>query len=417
MQTAQHSAFEANPLTIDRILADASARDNPHAVYAELRRTSPIYKTSNGMWVCTGHKAAQYLLRHPKMSRAEAARVELGLGQPMSPELEQALRADSKMMVHMDEPNHMRVRQLVRHAFLPGAIESWTSRVRSVSKELVDRVIDKAEFNFLDEVAFPLPEIVICEMLGVPHADHSLWSKWSHAAVSANRTPMPTGENLRKVQEAVLGFNGYFKNLIAKRREELGDDLVSVLIRAEEKGDKLTEDEIIGPVTELIQAGHETTANLLANGMQILFDIPAVYRQLHEQPERIPDAIQEFLRLDGSSHFGLPRVALEDIEFEGVTIPAGDKILFIWLAINRDPTVFENPDTVDINRDNQHQHMAFGYGPHSCLGRQLALLESSIMFKEVLTRMPDLEMVERPHYAPVFTRGLQELKVRRRSLC
>ena len=401
---------------LDRFLTDDKSRGAPHDVLAAVRAQSPVYKSGVGTWVVTGYDAAVSLLRDPRLSRWEAAKTELGIDGAGNPELREALSANTKMMINRDEPDHTRLRRLVRLAFLPASIDTWRQRVRDMSKMLVDRVSDKREFDFLKEVAFPLPEIVICEMLGVPHADHALWSQWSHDSVAANRTPAPTGENLRRVQDATLGFHRYFKNLIAERRKNLGDDLISTLLKAEAEGDKLTEDELIGTVVLLIQAGHETTANLIATGMYHLLTHPAAYRDLVADPEKVTQAVEEFLRFDGPASFVMPRMALEDIEIGEVSIPAGDRVLFVLMAINRDPKIFDDPDVLNLGRKNLHRHIGFGVGAHLCIGRQLALMEANTMFREVMRGLPDLELVEAPTYAAAFTRGLTALKVRRKSL-
>jgi len=419
------STAEFAPLTIQRILADDTARDDPHGVFAQTRDISPIYQTEPGIWVVTGHAAAMALSREKRLSRWESARTELFADDSedaelrslfaRDPELKAAIDAVNHMLILRDEPDHTRLRNLVRHAFLPAAIEEWRARVEAVAADVLDKVEGKREFDFLKEVAFPLPEIVICEMTGVPHSDLARWSVWSKACVGASRTPKPRGAQLRRAQEGYRSFYVYFKDLIAHRRGTRGNDLISLLLRAEEEGDKLSEDEIIATMTMLIQAGHETTANLIGNGMLILLDNREIYARLVKNPGEVPQAVDEFLRVDGPTIFGPPRVAMEDITCEGITIPKGHRIIFIRAAINRDPTVFPDPDTVDIDRTNLHLFNAFGSDIHTCLGRHLALLESRIMFREIVRRLPNLELVERPRYTPMHSRGLQSLKVRRRD--
>jgi cytochrome P450 len=431
-KNADFTATEASPdagrgLTIERIYADPLARQNPHAMFAATRSATPLYKTDRGMWLVTGHRPTAALLRDPRLSRWEAAKLELYADADDDPEvremftndpgLQTAIDAINLMLIQRDEPDHTRLRRLVRQAFLPAAIEGWRTRVEDVSRTILSRVVVKPEFDFLREVAFPLPEILICEMTGVPHADHALWSAWSHACVGTMRNPKPRGENLRRGLEGYRSFYLYFKELIAKRRRSPGDDLISTLIKAEEEGDHLSEDEIIGTMTMLIQAGHETTANLVANGMLILLDNAGLYRDLRNHPDRIPRAIDEFLRFDGpAGPFSAPRVATEDIAYDDIVIAKGDRVVFVRPAANRDPAVFENPDRVDIDRPNLQQHQAFGLGPHVCLGRQLALLEAEVMFKQVMRELPELELVRRPAYGAMTTRGLTELRVRRKTL-
>jgi len=425
-ETGGHNQSAAIPLTIERILADPSARSDPYAVFRKLREEAPLYKTTTGVWVVTSHKAASALLADPRMSRWEAAKTEWVPDETDDPEIYKIFQEDPELreandavittLINRDEPEHQSLRGLVRYAFLPSAIETWRRTIEETTKVIIDRVAGKPKFDFVSEVAFPLPEIVICEMSGVPHKDHALWSAWSKGAVGAIRTPKPKGENLRQALEAHRHFYHYFKQLIAQRRSNLGDDLISILIKAQEEGKRLSDDEIVGTMTTLIQAGHETTANLIGNGMYLLLKHPELYRYLHEHPEKIPDAVEEFLRLDGPAQFGAPRKALEDIHCEGVTIRKGDLVIIVRHAVNRDPAIFNDPDRIDFDRPNLHAHQAFGFGPHICLGRQLAQLEAQIMFRELLKRLPDLELVEEPERTRMTTRGFKELWVRRKSL-
>jgi len=410
--------------SIEHYLTDGRARENPHALLAEVRSIAPIYKAGTGQWVVTGHRESAILLRDPRLSRWEAARQELYADDQDSPEERELLENDAElrhaidsvglMMILRDEPDHSRLRGLIRHVFLPSSIEGWRRRAEEVTKSVVDSVMDRETFDFKSELAYRVPEIIICEMTGVPHADHALWSQWSRDSVASMRVPKPRGETLRKAQEARRSFYLYFKDLIARRRGNLGNDLVSILLRAEEEGDKLSEDEVIATMAMLITAGHETTGNLATNGMLLLLDNPDRYKELHENPQLIPSAVNEFLRLDGPSAIAAPRVALEDFAFEGVTFRKGDPVVFLRIAANRDPSVFPNPNAIDFHRPNLALHQAFGLGIHVCLGRQLALLELEIIFAEVVRRLPNLELVERPRYALTAPRGLESLKVRRK---
>ena len=414
------------PLTVERLLADPTSRSDPYALLHELREDAPLCQTANGVWFVTGYKAARALLSDPRMSRWEAAKSEW-LPDPLEdpeiydifhrdPELRTAHEAVNTMLINRDDPEHQRLRNLVRQAFLPGAIRLWREKIEETTSLILDRAVEKVEMDFVREVAFPLPEIVICEMSGVPHEDHGLWAEWSKAAVGAIRTPKPKGENLRQALEAHRNFYRYFKTLIADRRGSTGDDLIAILMQAQEEENKLSEDEIIGTMTLLIQAGHETTANLVGTGMYHLLKRPELYQELREYPERIPQAVEEFLRFDGPAQFSSPRKALEDVECEGRLIKKGEFVIVSRHAVNRDPEVFPDPDDIDFSRTNLHLHHGFGVGPHSCLGRQLAQLEAQIMFREIMKRLPDLELIKEPEYTPMTTRGFKELWVRRRSL-
>jgi cytochrome P450 len=425
-QASEQVNVVPEPLTVERLLSDPTSRRDPYALFRELREEAPLYQTTNGVWFVTGYKASRALLSDPRMSRWEAAKSEW-LPDPQDdpeifeifhrdPELRTAHEAVNTMLINRDDPEHQRLRNLVRQAFLPGAIRMWREKIEVTTDRILDRAVELAEMDFVREVAFPLPEIVICEMSGVPHEDHALWSEWSKAAVGAIRTPKPKGENLRQALESHRHFYHYFKQLIADRRGSMGDDLISILMRAQEEKNKLSEDEIIGTMTLLIQAGHETTANLIGTGMYHLLKRPELYQELRNHPERIPQAVEEFLRFDGPAQFSSPRKALEDVECEGVVIKKGEFVIVSRHAVNRDPDVFPDPDAIDFGRPNLNLHHGFGVGPHSCLGRQLAQLEAQIMFSGIMKRLPDLELIREPEYTPMTTRGFNELWVRRRSL-
>jgi cytochrome P450 len=418
MSSVQDTAPQASPessasleAAVGRFFNDPNVRANPHALFDALHKQAPLINVG-GTWFVTGYDEATSLLRDERVSRWEAARTELAIEALESPELRDALGATIKMMINRDEPDHTRLRRLIRHVFLPNEVAGWAVKIERISDAIMAKVKDKKEFDFLAEVAFPLPEMIICDLLGVPLEDHDLWSKWSHEILTANRTPAPTGENLRIVQNAYISFYNYFRELIEERKKAPGDDLMSLLIKAEEDGDKLSMDELVGTAIMLIQAGQETTANLIANGMYLLLKSPRHYQQLVEDKSLIPAAVLEFLRLESPSVLNLPRVALEDIECGGQTIPKGDHILISVYATGFDPEIFERPLEMNFARENMYKSVAFSVGIHACLGRQFALLEAHTMFRKIMETLPHLELVEEPERSNTFTRGWSSLKVR-----
>jgi cytochrome P450 len=400
---------------VDAYLAEPANRAHPREMLTALHRRAPLIKAT-GTWYVSGYDAVTELLRDKRVSRWEAAKGELSIEKVEDPQFARALNSFIEMMINRDEPDHTRLRKLIRHLFLPAAVAGWQNIIERVGDEIIDKVASKREFDLVKEVGFPLPEYVICELLGVPHEDHDLWSQWSHDAVSANRTPAPTGENLRKVQQAYVNFHHYFEALIAERRKNPGDDMISLLILAEEDGDRLSIDEMIGTLVMLIQAGQETTANLVGNGMYMLMKNPERYRELVDNPGLVTKAVVELLRLDSPAQFALPRVALEDIEHGGQTIAEGDHIMLSTFAASFDPAVFDNPYDIDFHRDNLHKSPSFSVGIHSCIGRQFALLEANVMFRKIMERLPNLELVEEPERAESFTRGWKALIVRNRDV-
>jgi len=248
----------------------------------------------------------------------------------------------------------------------------------------------------------------------VPFEDHAKWSQWSHDTVGLNRTAKTGGDNLRKAQEATLNFYNYFLEMVEVRRQNPGDDLLSMLINARDENDKLSTDEIIGTAQMLIAAGHETTANLITSMMHHMVMNPADLQALRDDPIRIADAVQEGVRLYSPAHFGLPRVTTGPVDLDGTSLPAGSPLIVVWAAANRDPTVFDEPDTYNIDRPNLAKQTAFAFGPHICIGRRLAEMEAERMFQEIVARLPDYELAEEPQIAPSFTRGYSSLRLRRK---
>jgi cytochrome P450 len=267
-----------------------------------------------------------------------------------------------------------------------------------------------------------VPETVICEILGVPRADHDLWKSWSsginQAAIFAGRNKdsddLPP-EVRGKAQQSLLSWYRYFSALVARRRTsgEEAQDIISLLVRAEEEGDRLNEEELVGTLILLIGAGHETTANLIANGMLALMRNPDQYELLRADPSLASGLVEEALRFDGSAR-GQPRVALEDMELGGRTIAAGDTVMVIVNAANRDPARFAEPDRFDIRRGDSG-HVAFASGLHYCVGAALARMEAEVAFRKLAEMDGELELVtDDLTYKPTHGRNLTSLPVRRR---
>jgi cytochrome P450 len=250
--------------------------------------------------------------------------------------------------------------------------------------------------------------------MGVPREDHGLWSDWIHTVVASARSTEPSPEVRQAVASAHRGFLLYFRDLVARRRGDLRDDLVSVLIRAEDEGDRLSELELLGTLQMLISAGGETTANLIGNGMLALLRHPAQYELLRRDPALVPAAIEEFLRYETPSDFALPRMATEDIDTGGMTIPRGSMVILATGAANHDPAVFDHPDELDIERE-QNRHIAFAAGPHFCLGAMLARREARTMFEAIVTKLPPLELADTPSYKTTYVRALKSLHVTTRG--
>jgi cytochrome P450 len=397
------------------IFPDGSIQ-NPYPGYAELRAIAPVYRTRSGIWLVTGYKPYTEIARDKRVSRADAARTEMGDIDALPEDLRPAIRAFAGMIINQDDPGHFRVRKIVRHAFLPDYAKAWIPQVKSIARQVVGAAAEMEEFDFLTEVGYRLPEIVMTDLIGVPHTDRHLFAGWSHDIVSFSRVTGGRAPDIDRVRQAMKNFHGYTVKIVQERRargDMDGEDMLSVLLRAEDEGDRLGNDELIGSMMALIQASHETTANLVGNAMYHLLDKPHLMAELRGDRSLIPAAVEEFLRYESSSHSLLPRAATQDIEISGVTIPAGGRISLLTAAANRDPEVFENPDEVSFHRGPRERHVAFGGGPHSCLGQNLARIEAVAMLEEIVETLSGHELKEQPRFASGRGRALESLRIGR----
>jgi cytochrome P450 len=296
-------------------------------------------------------------------------------------------------MLNADPPDHTRLRSLVNLSFTPRLIEQWRERIQAIANELLDAVQNppngeqRCEMELIGEFAFPLPMTVITEMLGVPDTDRTRFRVWSNQVVEASGD-FQAFANLR---ESLDEFQVYLSELIEQKREQNADDLLGKLIRTEAEGDKLTEDELISMVFLLLVAGHETTVNLIGNGVLALLQHPDQLEKLKQNPELIISAIEEFLRYRGPLLAATQRWVSEDIELGGQQIQRGDQVIALLSSANRDERAFEHADQLDITRKENH-HLAFGKGIHYCLGAPLARLEGQIAINTLLKRMPNLRL-------------------------
>jgi cytochrome P450 len=293
-------------------------------------------------------------------------------------------------MLKLDAPDHTRLRALVHKAFTPRLVADLRDRIQAIAEALLDAVHAKGEMDLIADYAFPLPIIVIAELLGVPSEDRDKFRVWSDRVVS------PTSyAEVEQTASAMLDFTAYLRVLFEARRTAPQDDLISALVLTEEVGDKLTEDELFALVYLLLVAGHETTVNLIGNGTLALLQHPDQLARLKAEPTLIEPAIEELLRYDGPVETSTPRYASEDITIGGVVIPRGEMVLVVIDSADRDPEQFPNPETLDINRDI-NRHVAFGMGPHYCLGAPLARLEGQIAINTLLCRVPNLRLKAAP---------------------
>ncbi|GAA4235267.1 cytochrome P450 [Streptosporangium album] len=392
-------------------LFDPGFGRDPYVTYAKLRDQGPVHPIDlppgTDAFLVIGYEYGRPALNDPRLSKdmRHAPSVFRDLVTKDNPVL-------AYNMLTSDPPDHTRLRRLVAKAFTPRRTESLRPRVQEITDELVDAMAARGHGDLLDDFAFPLPITVICELLGVPAEDRDAFRAWSAAVVS----PALDEEGMRRRAEVNAALRGYFTRVIAERRAVPQDDMISALVAASADEELLSEQELLATLTLLLVAGHETTVNLIGNGMLALLTNPGQLRLLKDRPELLPSAIEEFLRYDGPVQRATLRFATEDLQIAGVPIPRNSVVHVALGAMDRDPEEFDTPDTLDITRADNH-HVAFGHGIHFCLGAPLARLEGQIAFETLLRRLPDIDLACTPgelswRQNGSFIRGLQALPVR-----
>lgn len=389
---------------------------DPYPFYDMLRANAPLFFWDQwGIWFLTRYEDCVALLKDNRlgheilnvMSREE-------LGWPPEPEQEflPLIEMNRGWMLFRDPPTHTRLRMLVHKAFTPRMVENLRSRAQAVTDSLLDTMQAKNSMDIVSDLAVPLPVVVIADMLGVPAADRDLFRDWSRdLAGTLELSDSP--EVYARGTNATVAFSAYLRDLANERRKKPQDDLMSALVAAEEQGDKLTEAELIATCILLLVAGHETTTNLIGNGMLALLRNPAQLDLLKKNPALIKTAVEELLRYDSPVQM-TSRVALTDVEYNGQRFPKGAQVSFMLGAANRDPSQFANPDKLDISRE-QNPHLAFSNGIHYCLGAPLARMEGQIAISTLIKRLPDLKLLnDAPPYRDTYVlRGLRALEVSR----
>jgi cytochrome P450 len=390
-------------------LAPEFIRD-PYPYYARLRATDPMHQTAFGSFVASRHAEASLVLRDKRFGKDFAERTIRRYG-PKSME-EPVFRSMSHWMLQKDPPDHARLRGLVVKAFTARRVEDMRPRIQQVVDETLDRIIPQGRMDLIEDFAFRLPVTIICDMLGIPEAQRELFYTGSRDG-GRLLDPVPLSpEEIAKGNAGNLMAAMYFQQLFDLRRKQPGDDLITQLVQAEEDGSKLSNEELTANIILLFGAGHETTVNLIGNGLLALHRNPDQLALLKANPGLITNAIEEFLRYDSSVQL-TGRVALEDIEdLGGKRIPKGENVLCLLGSANHDPAVYpDRPGSLDITRPNV-KPLSFGGGIHFCLGAQLARIEAEIAIASLLRRLPDLRLdnAENPQWRPTFVlRGLKEL--------
>jgi cytochrome P450 len=406
------STIPAERITVDDLWGKPEFFLDPYPFYRALRANGPVQWSELGQtWEIFGHAEVSAALRD---SRLAADRSTLFFAW-MDPERRASLapleEIHQGMMLFSDPPKHTRLRGLVNKAFTPRVVEALRTRIQAVVDDLLARVEPARSMDVIADLAAPLPVIVIAELLGVDPADRERLKHWSDA-FAAFIGGQAGVENVPEWANAgIVAVGDYFREVIARRRVEPGEDLISALLAAEERGDVLSENELLATCVLVLIAGHETTTNLIGNGLLALLRHPDQRRLLADDPTLIRTAVEELLRYDSPVQL-TSRLAVEPLDLGGHRIEAG-RFVDVWLGpANRDPAQFKDPDSLDLRRAD-NRHVAFGYGPHFCVGAPLARLEGQIALTTLLDRFPTMELVSEPlaYQETTVFRALKRLPV------
>jgi cytochrome P450 len=381
---------------------------DPYPTYRRLRTEDPVHQSPLGFWVLTRYEDVAAVLRDARFIKEPlAALVAARFGNAVP-------RGVGLSMLDRDPPDHTRLRSLVSKAFTPRVVEGLRPRIQQIVDGLVARAEAAGSMDLIEEFAYPIPVNVICEMMGVPVEDHERFKGWSlDIARGLDSIWLPPDSEIpRRSAAARHAISDYFRELIGQRRASPRGDLLSALIAAEEAGDKLNEEELLATCILILIAGHETTVNLIGNGVLALLRNPEELRRLRTTPGLITTAVEELLRYDGPVQ-RTARVASDDASIGGRTIRKGEMVMPFIGAADRDPAHFPEPDRLDLGRAD-NRHIAFGWGIHFCLGAPLARVEGQIAINTLVRRLPRLALVsDTVEYRQSLTlRGLKALPVK-----
>ncbi|HEY6979786.1 cytochrome P450 [Reyranella sp.] len=396
----------ATPLVFDPL--DPAFLADPYSFYRRLREQAPVFKAEQGFWLLTRYEDVAFSLRDKRFGKDFAGTIRRRYGEDRL--REPTIANLSRTMLVLDPPDHTRLRSLVTKAFTARRIADMRPRIRRLVDQQLDHVAGKGGMDVIRDLAHRLPVIVICDMLGIPEEHRAAFLAGSNVSGRV-LDPVPmTRQELDHANAMTEAGNAYFDQLCELRRRQPQDDLTTELVKAEEAGDRLSAEELRSNIGLLFGAGHETTTNLIGNGLLALHRSPDQWQRLKDEPSLIAGAVEELLRFDSSVQM-TGRVTNTEVEVGGVTIPAGESIIMLLGAANRDPAQYDDPDRLDVARENVRP-MSFGGGIHHCLGAQLARLEAELVFTALVERLPSLELPEkdRPDWRRNFTlRGLNKL--------
>ena len=394
-------------------LGQPEVRANPYPFYAQLRSQDPVHWDEElGFWVLTRYKDIATVYHDPRFSRAQGLR----RGFERLPEPEQVIaepvyQSFSKTMFYSDPPYHTRLRGLVNSAFTPTAVEQMRPHIQQTVNNLLDRVQEHGSMDVIHDFAYPLPILVIAHMLGLPAEDRIRFKQWSDDLFAILGSVPHATELMERAEHSLHELTNYITQLSEARRTYPRGDLLTALVEAVEDGERLTHEELVANVIILLSAGHETTSNLIGNGLLALLQHPDQMQKLLDRPSLIPSAVEEMMRYDNPVQISY-RSAAEDVEIGGKCIQKGQLVNSILAAGNRDPERFAEPDRFDVTRD-EGRHVGLGLGIHFCLGAPLLRLEAQIAFTALLSRFSRMSLATETlewQEHPIF-RGVKSMPV------
>ncbi len=409
-------AHQPRPTLNDTSPLDPATVADPYPRYQQLREQDPVHWHQGiNCWVLTRYTDVLAALRDQRLSSDQMSAFTGRLPEAASEKIQPLIRLFSDMMLMSDPPDHTRLRLLANKAFTPRVVVRMRSHIQATIEGLLDGIEDDSrqdgQMDVIEDLAYPLPAIVISEMLGVPVKDRDQFKIWSGDLAAFLGNIRMVAETAEIAQRSALELSDYLRKIISQRRLEPQEDLISALVAAEEEGDTFSEAELFSMCILLMMAGHETTTNLIGNGLLALLQNRDQLEKLRAGPGMIETAVEELLRYDSPIQ-SAGRIATADVVLGGKRIDKGQRVTMILGAANRDPERFSNPDRLDIARED-NRHLSFGFGPHFCLGAALARLEGQIAISAVVQRWPELRLAGHEldwRYNPAF-RGLISLPV------
>jgi cytochrome P450 len=392
---------------------DPAFRANPYPTYDVLREHAPAFETGFGLVVLTRYDDVAATLRSNDFSRDVEANAT-PRDDPISRRRRERRSRGSKSILNLDPPDHTRLRRLVTKAFTPTAINSLRTGIEAQVDVVLDRAQERGSMELVDELAFPVPFQVISDLLAIPSDRADEMREWSQL-LTASLEPTSTLDTLDAAEAAIGQMGPYLVQVVESRRRDLGSDVLSALIVAEEKGDRLTTEELLSFVVLLYVAGHETTVNLIGNGMLALLRHPDELQRWRADPSLDANAVDELLRYDGPVQHTV-RVAMTPVTFgqgdQQVRVEPGGSVLTVLGAANHDPAVFDDPHSLRLDRPNANRHLAFAAGIHYCLGASLARLEATVILGRLIRRFEHIELIAEPTFRDRLTiRGVDHMEL------